>query len=610
MPIKFNWKPEDNPEISAKRIEIGLELGGTMDPISTSNTSTAKRAQTKRSQKRQVDDILRTLRAYRPTPYYTPISATEGKVQLFEESGIGANRREKRLIATFHGKFHPPHEGNKRKGKKKKKEKKEFTFEIFVHENNKVGDNVGWVHGFDPECILGVDAFVLTFVNREFIIYFPFLLDNRRQKEYLEIRAVAEDNAGKQISPLSPVLNLPIRRKKKKVKTTSNWKYTGNLIGNIILHHEDFILWSSKPQLIIPIIPNAPSQMFEPYKEGSMQIILMNGLLKGLEPSTKPKKNYLRDLPNPLSLEEWQRIFQTKIKETLREIFLDAGFKGIKVFMQNDEGAKESVAVFKQARRKKRNIEAPFWTFYITKNNRMKKKALGLAEGLKAKFTINYGNKNYKSPYEKPIGSGKKEIEQPIMIKTKAIVKDFLPTYDQDFLKVYRKAELLPESSLIDFAKVTDKIVEIYARRVSNLIAHEVGHSLGLMHETIVNNKNQKGPYKERAAKNLLTIMCSSTENERFSLDAKFSNQAKVIWIKAFRVVPKNSGEKYYLNKTWHSNECKNSDCSWANRRQKFRNKYYEYASYLSRWDGTVRSRGKIPYAEPKNNPQRGTYQP
>jgi hypothetical protein len=506
---------------------------------------------------------------------------TEGKVKLFEMSGIGGSGSQPRLLATFHGKFHPPD---------KKKKRKDITFQIFIPSNTNAGIHEGLVHGFDPECIMGVDAIVLWFVNREFVIYLPFLLDTRKQISHLQLSAEAYNQNGKVGE--SSILNLPIHRIHKVETTTiikkrgrkTHKRYKGRVIGNIILHHKDFIIDES---LIIPISSKTPANTFKKYKKGSLQIVLMNDFLNGLI----PRDLYLQGMPHPLNRGQWQSKIQTQIKKSLREIFLDAGFTGMKVFMQNDTTAKQLVTNFLDARRKNKPIEADFWTFYITQDDGIP--AVGYSESLDMNaYKIKIGKRPQNSPYQKPIGSGKKVIMEPIKIKTNTL-QGWLPNDSIAINDVY--------------AGDSNKVVEVQGKRAAILIAHEIGHSIGLMHEMIIPakmNNPKRVPYYEAGAQYLLTIMCSSMDKDKFGLDAKFSNQAKAIWKKAFKVHPKDFSETYFKNKTWSKNEVKSLD--WSDRKNRFMKKHYE--------DGmtwvALGSAGRVPpYAGSGAKAQKGTYQ-
>jgi hypothetical protein len=248
MPLLFWWKPNDAPVgANDNRIDIGLELGG--------------------------DDAT--------------LDGQDARIELYEvAAGAGqpadskgsAESTQPRLLATFHGKFHRD---------PKATEKVRLTFELNLGKETAVDPSFSEVQGFDPECIRGIDAFVFTFLNREFQVNFPFFLDTRSEGTFIELQAVAtlgEAKGGNEISR-SAVLNLRIRRKHA-IATTSNTTYTGKVVGNLILHHEDYLVeaasraasasWPQQISLVDTPIPlsGAGSIPFQAFQPGDLKIIL------------------------------------------------------------------------------------------------------------------------------------------------------------------------------------------------------------------------------------------------------------------------------------------------------------------------------------------------
>lgn len=551
MPLRFWWKPNNAPvATTANRVDIGLEIGGDVASITA------------------------------PTP---------GRIRLLEVGGSGASQgsaesQAERLIAVFHGTFHRDASAPAAT---------RITFEISLGRGT-VPANSGEVVGFDPECILGVDALVITFVNREFQINFPFMVDTRSEGDFLEFQAVAETGSGSSVQELSrsAVLNLRVRRRHE-VETTSvdpsgngNMRYTGRVVGNLILHHEDYLIqgafknssaaWPTAPSAqIIPIRLAGPFQPtdhrppFQPYSNGSLTIVLLNDLLEDFLPDDA----YLRrEFPHQTDLARFRVQLEDQVKATisqaLNDIFTNAGFTGTRSIWQNESAAATLVSSFTGAFRRRtlggkkwelRNsnspLVTPFWNFFVTLDDGIT--AVGEGGNYVVDSVSTHGTRDYLLAYPLPIGSGTKKISEPIRIRT-AFFSGKITTDANGGVRHYSTRTLF------------DDELAVMARKMSIILAHEVAHNLGMMHEMKILNS---GPYDESAGSPVLTIMSSSTDTSTFGVDMKFSNQAKVIWQQAFGVSP-NFTDTFLRNKTWTDAEV--LTLAWQDRKNRFFRLHHE----------------------------------
>ena len=577
--VKFQWQQMKN----GQALSLGLTLGG--------------------------ED--KTLKA--PLP---------GRIRLIEVGGSGkgkgsAELADERLIATFHGTFHrdPRAPANAR-----------IRFEIFGA-SQAMGPHHPDVLGFDPECVLGVDALVLTFVNREFIVPFPFFLDSLSEGQSLEFVAVAEAVNGQTITELgrSSPLSLPISQKHV-VETTSMHggvaqKYTGTLVGHQILHHEDYLLEAAShaatatPTVLtsqrIPISPKgSPGFSFEKYKNGSLQIILMNDLLDDLVPTSAELKRLIR-MPKGITskiTDKWIRlVLRGEVSLRLNDLFLDSGFTGMSALWDSDKAAAQLVTAFKgsfvqrtpgagrfwELRSRTPPLSVPFWTFFVVFDN-VNVKTLGLGEGLHLGHRINQGSKVFHLPHPLPIGSGNKQISLPIRIDTSKLTNHV--TTDLDGAQ--RPNHSVTQGQIKGLA---DRV----AAQLANSIAHEVAHSLGLMHDI---GLEVAGPYTEKTGNSSMSIMSSAAEDSAPATEAVFSNQAKVIWQLAFGVRPRFQPAPL-RSKTWTGNEWKTVD--WAERMRRLHRRYAIEQLAIPSYVQTNLLLGKVPpFAGKPPKVQKGTHVP
>lgn len=562
MTLKFAWKPKNTPVLpKGDRISIGLELGG--------------------------DDTKLA-------------DGTDGTIELFEVSGTKSPGGEESstpvLIATFHGTFHRD---------PKQKKHKRITFELHGQSSGLPHDQ--FITGFDPECIIGVDAFVVTFLNREFQINLPFFVDSLHEGKYLEIQAVAKTSArtlGK-----SAVLNLKIRRNHE-VHTTSNTKYTGDLVGNIVLHHEQYLVsgifknrsasWpSSSTASSVPVPWTGTHAIpFHPYTSGSLRILLTDDLLGSIVPDKDYVKDNVGGVKDPAkAVAAVDTHVRARFKTRIKDIFDDAGLAGAQVLWESDAAAAPEMTSLKAAfssgrsgwtlRSASRPLVVPFWTFFVTNDDTMS--SVGLAEGRNIRFTTTAaqtGNREYMLDCPAPIGSGDKEVVSVAKIRT---------SYFEDRLMGGMMANN-KHKSLRDYIGVAEVVTD----KVVVVIAHEIGHSIGLMHEVLV---QQKGAYEEKDASPLLTIMANSVEDSSFGREVYFSNEAKVIWRRAFGVTPK--WDKTLGNKTW-GKDWKKKD--WSTRKTAFMRLHGE--TMMTSLGLTTVMGDTPPFAGTGSKVQRGTYVP
>lgn len=574
MPIQLTWNPNSLPK-SYNRVPIALELGG--------------------------DD--------------TTLAATnKGRIRFVEAPaapGPNAGPSEpsaERLIATFHGTIHYD---------RSKPRAARITFEVFLKPNTTHAPNSQEVEGFDPECILGVDAFVLTFVNREFVIWLPFHVDTREGK-FLEIQAIAEIDAQGGVREIgrSMVLNLLIRRTHA-VDSTSNLpsggplSYNAPLVGNIIAFHEDYLATggvrnprSSTPTEIvldpakIPLPPTGTQVRFQPYVSGAMHIVLLTDLLDDISP---PDSFLLSNIGLAKDAAAIRRGSLSTVKQflpgELQAIFTDSGFAGVEVRWSDDPAAAALVQAFTGAFIRQtvggnlwrlRNPRTPFvtsfWNFFVGSNSG--NNTAGSGEGLTGSVPVTVGTSRVFLQNNVPIGSGTKSLTKPIEI-VGSVFQDLLMT---------RSGLPRQYASLFDYASAVNQV----AAKLTILIAHEVGHSLGLMHHCVIENQ---GNYSEQFGSPVLSIMSAGVESGGFGLGLRFHSQAKLMWQAAFGVNPTFS-DAILQNKSWTPAEV--FTMSWPDRKNRFIKSHGEESVSFPGLGAFPKT---PPFATtPPNPPQKGTF--
>lgn len=463
--------------------------------------------------------------------------------------------------------------------------------------------------------MLGVDAFVVTFVNREFVIYFPFQMDATSEGDFLEIVAIAE------VGPIgsaielgrSATLTLRVRRGLRNVDSTSTSGTTGKSVqyrdstmGNRIAFHENFLFQGALIQGPLPAeitldpVPLSASSMglaFQPYLPGAMQILLTTELASmTLPPDAFLQKTFpFQTLPTfkPQLLAQ----IKTQIAIVLRSIFIDAGFTGMKVSWSDEPAGAaqfaELTSAFGPPNINKaawhlldpaKPLIAPFWHFFITGTTDLKGAGVGEAEtyALDTVAPRQIGAATVFVPMTVPIGSGTKPL---------AAVTRILPTPFADKITIGDNNTVRLFKGRSDF----DAALAVMSTQIAIVVAHEIGHSLGLMHLSRIEN----GTYDEKAAGALVTIMSQSVEQGAIALDMKFHPQAKQMWKASFGVSPTFT-DTTLQNKTWTDAEVDRVE--WPVRSQRLHDKHH-----VKRIDFPDLSSGKTPTPFSKAGGQKGT---
>jgi hypothetical protein len=600
MPLQFNWQPNNNPVATSgvKRFRqfVGLRLGG--------------------------DETEQRLSSLQPT---------DGLIRLYEvcdtagaNKGAGtAEQPGPRLIATFHGKFHR---------KTSSPTGRRITFELFGYDKA-FEDYDGLVSGFDPECMLGIDAFVVTFLNREFVIYLPFFLDRRSEGEYMEIQAKAFTLAGTTESLLreSSILRMRIRRIDCRVITTTggNMEYNGNVVGNIIAFHEDYIInggmrpanqarqnWTHTRLFPAPL--TGPDRIpFSSYSPGSLQILLTTDILQALVPNQTYLQNHIGDIATVnggavQATNDARSRMMGQIRANLRRMLEDAGFKDLKIFWQGETAAQALLRPFMSAFsygghsgqwmiiNANSPLETGFWNFFITNDNTLSYG--GIAEGLIPDIAYEYlpngGTLQYLLTTSTPIGSGNKKIKSPVKIKGNLLVESITGSDGSRSYPTLNPVAGKPNA--VNFRDALDALAD----KTAILIVHEIAHSLGLQH-TLMIGKSE--PFYEKYADSALDIMCGYIDQARsFGRNMVFSNQAKLIWKNVFKTTPASWNGQFLLNKTWGTDY---KTVAWSDRRLKLARKNFE-DTFMS--SGYVLGTAKGPPFDAGVGPkvQPGTYIP
>ena len=569
MPIQFEWQPNTQP--IPRGTDIGLLIVG--------------------------DEA-------------TLPAVSDGRVRIVEipatGKGSGASEAPERTVATFLGKLHRD---------PKAKPSDRVTFEILRKPTDPA--HSGEVFGFDPECMFGVDFVQLTFVNRQFVVWLPFHTDVRSEGDFLELQALAEvaDTAATGgFRTIARSMTRTLTNREAAVRTVATTStiagsqnkvtYSGKIVGFNIAVQEDYLLpvgirnaAKSTPDEIVldPGIVAADSSVrFTPYPANTMRIILMTDLLDGLAPDQKFAQNaFPSDKPDVVSSTGRQEL-RTRIPARIVEIFLDAGFQGVAALWQDEQAAAQLVREF-TARFANRsgvwqllNANTPlvtsFWNFYAAHNSSLSVAARN-EQVAPAQIRSTINSREVFLNDRPPIGGGTKSLREPLAITSDVFRKIVT---DDPGTGGFRKFKNLDELRIA---------CQVMGRKVGATIAHEVAHSLGMMHTARI----QTGTSASESAGAPVLTVTSEDLRGHIGPNIRFSMQAKVIWSRVFGVSP-TFNDVSLQNKTWQANEVPTVD--WFERKKRFRERNGEQRLALP---GGLGSTGVPPFAVAPPGAQRGT---
>ena len=569
MPIQFEWQPNTQPV--PKGTDTGLLIYGDDDKLPAD---------------------------------------TNGRVRLVELPGTGKGsgtaEAAERTIATFHGRIH-------RDASAKPADR--ITFEILRKSTDP--QHSGEVFGFDPECMFGVDFFQLTFVNRQFVIWFPFHTDVRSEGDFLEIQAIAEaaDSSapgGFKILARSMTRTMTNRETgSRTVATTSSivqggarLRYTGKLAGFNIGVQEDYLLpvgirnaaQSTADDIVLDpgIVPADASVRFAAYPANAMRIILMTDLLDGLAPDQKFARNvFPSDKPDVIASTGRQEL-RSIIPPRIVALFADAGFQGVAALWQDEQAAAQLVQAFNQRftsrsgafqlRDPNQPLATSFWNFFVASNS-----TLGVAarneQIAPAQVRATIGSREVFLNNAVPVGGGNKNLREPVGIAADVFRKLVTDDPGTGGFRTFPNVDAMKTAC------------QVMGRKVAATVAHEVAHSLGMMHTA----RLQAAPDASESAGAPVLTVTSEDLRGHIGPNIRFSMQAKVIWSRVFGVSP-TFDDASLQNKTWKTSDIPTMD--WNERKKLFRERNGELRLVFPGGLGTT---GVPPFAVAPPGFQRGT---
>jgi Metallo-peptidase family M12B Reprolysin-like len=574
MKVQLGWRPASiptkagsTPALAATRRDIGLEISGD-DPT--------------------VDD------------------GAKGRVKILEAAGSGSSKGASesstdRTICTFHGTWHRSGRGRSAS----------LTFELFAAPGTTYSASTYDLPGYDPECTpgLGVDGFALTFVSRAFAVNFPFFIDSETEGRFIELKAIAE--SGPADSPTvfsrSPVLNVPIRRKRTVITTSKNpdgsaATFTDNVVGNVILHHESYLVqgarkasaasWPDTVQTeFFPMAPSAGAFASYPGLAANRKLrIFVNGdVADALLPEATDaiwKAKPLSGFGGATLRGTLMTSVRDAIVNTLKDVFVtDAGFVDGTAAILDPTSARDKALL------QTLTGTVPFFTFLIERNDSLSEVAHS-EELINSPRPVAHGGFDWLIETTFPIGGGDKNVKHGIQFRASYFSEHFA-----EFVAAPRPKGK-PPLTAADVKTAAEK----QGAKMAEVVAHEIGHSLGLMHDSELDRGADTKPSDENGVGPLRSIMCSLTDAAPYGAGVRFSNQAKIIWKNAFGTSPRLPLDSL-TNKSWTAAEVFTTD--WGERMHRVMESIGETA--LTRYPLDNNQVSPYPTAP---SPQRGTYVP
>ena len=574
MKVQLGWRPTSiptkkgsTPAVAATRRDIGLEISGD-DPSVT--------------------------------------DGAKGRVKILEVAGSPSSRGASesstdRTICTFHGTWHRSGRGRSAS----------LTFELFAAPGTTYGADAYELPGYDPECTpgLGVDGFALTFVSRVFPVNFPFFIDSETEGRFIELKATAESGAADSptVFSRSAVLNVPIRRKRTIITTSNNpdgsaMTFTDNVVGNVILHHESYLVQGVRKASAASWPDPAQAEFFPtPPTAGAF------ASYPSLAADRKLRIFVNADVADALLPEATDAIWKTKplsgfggatlrgslitsvrnaIVNTLKDVFVtDAGFVDGTAAILDPASARDNALL------QTLKGTVPFFTFLVERNDSLTEVAHA-QEVIIPRTPVAHGGFDWLIETPFPIGGGDKNVKRGVQFRASYFSEHFAK-----FIAVPKpKGE--PPLTAADVKTAAEK----QGAKMAEAVAHEIGHSLGLMHDSELNPGADTKPSDENGVGPLRSIMCSLTEAEPFGAGVRFSNQAKIIWKNAFGTSPRLALDSL-TNKSWTAAEVFTTD--WGERMRRVMVSIGETG--MTRYP--LASNQVSPYSTAPS-PQRGTYVP